>query len=273
MRNIGTKTLLMGILNATPDSSFDKGRWYNPSDLSLTIQRGIQIYHEGADWIDVGGESTRPGATPVTEIEELQRVIPVIQALKQEIPIPISIDTMKPKVAEKAIKAGASLINDVSGLRDPAMRQIAAESQLPVCLMHMHETPAIMQNQPYYPQGIVPFLLHWFQQRIELLLASGIDERQIILDPGIGFGKTVADNVEIVQNLLKIRALGFPVLIGLSRKSFLGKIIGKPISDLLPASVAVNTLAISAGIDIIRVHDVAEHRGVIDLLEHVRQKM
>lgn len=257
------QTQLMGILNVTPDSCFDQGRWF---DHTTAIQRGIQICHEGADWLDIGGESTRPGAAPVTETEELRRVIPVIKSLKKEISIPISIDTMKAAVAEAAIEAGASLINDVSGFRNPAMREVAAHAQIPICVMHMHENPVTMQTNPLYPQGVLPFLLDWFKKQIDLLLASGVQEKNIILDPGIGFGKTVADNVEIVQNLYEIKALGFPVLIGLSRKSFLGKIVNKGYPDLLPVSLAVNTLAILAHVDIIRVHDISEHRDVIDLM-------
>lgn len=265
----GQFTQLMGILNTTPDSFFDKGRWFDPS---IAIQRGIQIFQEGADWIDIGGESTRPGATPVSEEDELKRVIPIISALKKEITIPISIDTMKAKVAEAAIDAGATLINDVSGLRDSAMQRVAAESQLPICVMHMHENPQTMQNQPIYPDGIIPFLLDWFSKRIDLLLSCGIDEKNIILDPGIGFGKTVAHNVEIVQNLHKIKALGFPVLIGLSRKSFLGKIINESTPDLLSATLAVNLLAIQANVEIIRVHDISEHREVLNLIAYFNQQ-
>jgi dihydropteroate synthase len=259
-------TKLMGILNVTPDSCVDKGRWFDPS---TAIQRGIQICQEGADLLDIGGESTRPGAQPVSEAEELERVIPVIKALKQEITIPISVDTMKAKVAEAALEAGASFINDVSGFGDPAMRQVAANSNCSICVMHMHENPTTMQLNPVYPQGIIPFLIAWFKKRIDLLIDHGIDEKNILLDPGIGFGKTIADNVEIVQNLHEIKALGFPVLIGLSRKSFLGKIVNKTYPDLLPVSLAINTLAILAKIDIIRVHDVSEHRDVIDLLTHL----
>lgn len=253
----------MAILNVTPDSCYDQGRWFDPD---VAVKRGIEIWKEGADWIDIGGESTRPGASPVSEEEEKRRVLPVIRALKQEVPIPISIDTMKPGVAEAAIEAGASLINDVTGMEDPEMRAAAASSRLPVCVMHMLGTPATMQVNPHYPNGIIPSLLDWFRRKIALLLDDGIAENQIILDPGIGFGKTVADNIEIVQNLHQIKALGFPVLIGLSRKSFLGKIIGKTYPDLLPVSLAANTLAIQAGVDFIRVHDVGEHRDIIDLM-------
>lgn len=257
-------TRIMGILNVTPDSSSDQGRWFDPS---LAIQRGRQIYEEGADILDIGGESTRPGAPPVSEEEELRRVIPILKALKQELPLPFSIDTMKAKVAEAALEAGATLINDVAGFRDPAMRTLAAQSQVPICVMHMYETPTTMQNNPIYPNGVIPFLLDWFPRQIDSLLAAGVKEKQIILDPGIGFGKTVADNVEIVQNLHRIKGLGFPVLVGLSRKSFLGKIINKPYSELLPASLAANTLAILAQVDIIRVHDVAAHRDVIKVMQ------
>lgn len=264
-QHISPQTQLMGILNTTPDSCYDEGRWFDPT---LAIQRGIEIWKEGADWLDIGGESTRPGAAPVSEEEELRRVIPVIKSLKQEISIPISIDTMKANVAEAAIEAGASFINDVSGFRDPAMRQVAASSQLPICVMHMHENPTTMQLNPHYPEGITSFLIEWFKQRIDLLLANGIQEKQIMLDPGIGFGKTVADNVEIVQNLHEFKMLGFPILIGLSRKSFLGKIINKTYPDLLPVSLAVNTLAIQAHVDMIRVHDVKEHRDILDLMNY-----
>lgn len=253
-------TLLMGILNVTPDSCVDIGRWF---DQKVAIQRGIQIFCEGANWIDIGGESTRPGAQPVSEKEELRRVIPVLKALKKEIPIPISIDTMKASVATAAIEGGASMINDVSGFRDPAMQQVAVESGLPICVMHMHQDPRTMQVNPHYPEGIIDHLLDWFKKRVELLLTLGVKRENIILDPGIGFGKTVADNVKIVQNLQRIKELGFPVLIGLSRKSFLGKIIDKSYPDLLPISLAANTLAILAQVNIIRVHDVSEHRDII----------
>lgn len=257
-------TKLMGILNTTPDSCYDQGRWFEPS---IAIQRGIQIYREGADLLDIGGESTRPGATPVSESEEMRRVIPVIKALKKEIPISISIDTMKAKVAEAAIEAGATFINDVSGFRDTEMLRLAASTQLPVCVMHMYEDPLTMQNNPYYSKGIMPFLVDWFKERIDLLLKHGIAESNIILDPGIGFGKTVADNVEILKNLNILKNLGFPLLIGLSRKSFLGKIVNKTYPDLLPVTLAAHTLAIKARVDYIRVHDISENRDIIDLLD------
>lgn len=263
-------TKLMGILNVTPDSCYDQGKWFN---TPAAIQRGIQIYQEGADLLDIGGESTRPGAAPVSEEEEIKRVVPVIEALSKEISIPISIDTMKPRVASAALNAGASFINDVSGCRDPEMLKLAAEADVPICVMHMHETPATMQINPVYREGIVPFLLSWFDRQIDRLLEAGVKESRIILDPGIGFGKTVADNGEIVHNLHRIKDLGFPVLVGLSRKSFLGKIVNKPYPGLLSATLAINTLAIQAQVDFIRVHDVSEHRDIIDLMRYLNQHL
>jgi len=258
-----TKTKLMGILNVTKDSFFEKGKYF---DSDQAIERALEIAKQGADILDIGGESTRPGAQPVTEEEELKRVIPVIQALKNAISIPISIDTSKLNVAAQAIDAGASLINDVTGFQHPEMQDIALTSGVTICVMHMQGTPQTMQQNPDYPEEITAYLLHWFEERIELLLKKGIKKQQIILDPGIGFGKTVAHNVAIIENLPKLKTLGFPLLIGLSRKSFMGKILQRNTTDLLPSTLIMNGLAIQGGADIIRVHDVAEHRQVIDLL-------
>lgn len=258
---------LMGILNATPDSFYTESRF---NDLNSAVQRGIQIYEESADIIDIGGESTRPNAAIVSEDEELKRVIPLIKTLKSLIPIPISIDTSKPKVADAAIAAGASFINDVAGFRHNAMRQIAAETGVEICVMHMKDNPQTMQQNPFYPNGIINHLVQWFDQQIEELLAAGIKKNQIILDPGIGFGKTVADNLEIIHNLHKFKALGFPVLLGISRKSFLSKILNKPTADLLYGTIAVNAMALLADVDIIRVHDVKEHRDVIKIMDYLK---
>lgn len=254
----------MGILNVTPDSCYDQGKWFKVDDA---IERGKQIFREGADWLDIGGESTRPGASPVSEKEEIARTLPVIRALRNEIPIPLSIDTTKAGVAAAAVKEGVRLINDVSGFSDPDMRTIAAESQLRICVMHMQGTPATMQNNPLYEQGIVPFLIDWFEERIDLLLASGVKQENIILDPGIGFGKTVADNLDILHNLHKIKKPGFPLLLGLSRKSFIGKILGKSYPDLLSGTLAMNVIALEKGVDFIRVHDVKEHKDILELYE------
>lgn len=256
-------TKLMGILNVTPDSFFDKGSYFS---LEKAVARGKAIYLEGADILDIGGESTRPGAIPVSAQEELERVVTVIKTLHSCIPIPISIDTNKPEVALAAVEAGASLINDISGFQNPEMQDLAASSGVQICIMHMQGTPQNMQKNPHYSNGVVSFLIQWFEQQLENLTKKGIKEKQIILDPGIGFGKTVDDNLEILQNLPRLKALGFPLLIGVSRKSFMSKILNKSTSELLPATIAMNTLLIKAEVDIIRVHDVIEHRGVIDLV-------
>ena len=261
-----TTTKIMGILNVTPDSSYDKGKYFIFEDA---VERGITLYKEGADWLDIGGESTRPKATPVSEKEELQRVLPIITALKKEIPIPISIDTMKASVAQAAIDAGATLINDVSGFRDANMRAVAIQSQLPFCIMHMHETPQTMQENVMTTKDIIPFLLNWFEERIELLLKEGAKEVNIILDPGIGFGKTMQHNFSILKHLDQFKKLGFPILISLSRKSFLGKLIDKTYPDLLAVSLMANTIAIQKNIDIIRVHDVLEHRQILQLMNYM----
>lgn len=253
----------MGILNVTPDSFFDKGRFF---DEKSAIERGVQLYRDGADILDIGGESTRPGADSVCEKEELQRVIPVIRALKQEIPIPLSVDTKKAAVAMAAIEAGATFINDVTGFQHVDMQEVACQSQADLCLMHMQGTPRTMQQDPHYPEGIIPYLLNWFEGQIELLVKKGVSKHRILIDPGIGFGKTVAHNIEIIQNLGKLKAFGLRVLIGISRKSFMSKILNKPATELLPATLAVNTLLIRSSVDMIRVHDVKEHRDVIDLL-------
>ena len=306
----------MGILNCTPDSFFDGGRYF---DEKAAIRRGLEMVEEGADIIDIGGESTRPGAKEVSIEEELRRVIPVIKALKDH---PISIDTCKPEVAEKALEAGATLINDVTGFRQPEMRQIAAEAEVPVCVMHMQGSPRTMQHSPSYPKGVVTELTEWFEKTTQRLLADGVKAEQIILDPGIGFGKTVEHNLEILSNLATFRKLGFPLLIGLSRKSFMSKminlnfglsssdsedftsqisgfsakvngqrpfakqkstgdvrkipegegekpevqVINKRSIDLLSTSLAINTMCILEGVAIVRVHDIKEHREMIDVI-------
>ncbi|HRD56375.1 MAG TPA: dihydropteroate synthase [Parachlamydiaceae bacterium] len=261
------KTQLMGILNVTPDSFYESF-----TDINEAVLRGIQIYEEGADILDVGGESTRPGAEEVSEAEELKRVIPVILKLKEKIKIPISIDTMKPKVALEAIKAGASYINDVSGFSNPLMAELAASSGQKMIVMHMQGTPKTMQNKPKYQNGILDELLNFFEERIKFLIGKGVKKEQIILDPGIGFGKSIADNLKIIHNLAVIKAVGFPLLLGISRKSFMGKILEKPKELLLPATISLNSIALLSGIDIVRVHDIKEHRMAIDLVDFYKKQ-
>jgi len=259
-----SKTKLMGIVNITPDSFYKPSRTYA---LDASIARALQLASEGADILDIGGESTRPGASPVSEEEEIKRVIPFLKNIKGKISIPISIDTKKPAVARAAMQAGASLINDVSGFSQPKMISVAAEADAEIYVMHMQGTPETMQLNPQYEGGVVPFLLRWFEDKVNMLIHSGIRPENIILDPGIGFGKTVADNLEIIHNLSEFKRLGFRVLLGLSRKSFLSKILSKPAEELLSATLAANTLAIMSNVDFIRVHDVKEHRSLIDVIE------
>jgi dihydropteroate synthase len=258
------KTKLMAILNVTPDSFYEKSRTYN--SLSA-LKKGLTMEAEGADILDIGGFSSRPGSLPVDEEEELLRVIPPIQALIQEVKIPLSIDTTNPKVAAKALKEGCSYINDINGFINPEMRQVAKDTTGPLIVMHMQGSPLTMQNNPSYPEGIIKHLKQWFESRVNLMMKEGISKNRIILDPGIGFGKTVEHNFQILKSLQEIKNLGFPVLIGLSRKSFMGKILGKTSEELLYASLALDSLAILAKVDIIRVHDVKEHRDVIDILQ------
>jgi dihydropteroate synthase len=261
-------TQIMGIVNVTPDSFFDGGRHFS---TEAAVVHGIKLYEEGADLLDIGGESTRPGSPRVSEEEELRRVIPVIEQLRTKVPIPLSIDTMKAPVAAAAIAAGATLINDVTGFRGLAMREVAASApEVHVCVMHMQGTPETMQANPQYPEGVVPAILVWFEQRIEELRQAGIREENIILDPGIGFGKTVEQNLEIIAHLASFKSLGFPILLGISRKSFLQKILKKSATESLSATLIVNTIGVLSQVDMIRVHDVREHREMIDLVASIR---
>lgn len=257
-------TKLMGILNVTPDSSFDKGSHFA---FDKSISRAQQIVNEGADIIDIGGESTRPGAEPVSLEEELRRVIPVVKEIHHCLNIPISVDTMKWQVAEAAINAGATFINDVSGFGDSNMQALAADAKVEICVMHMQNDPRTMQAAPHYEEGIIPHLMCWFKERIQQLLDAGISPAKIYVDPGIGFGKTVDHNLEIVHNLAELKKLGFPLLLGLSRKSFMGKINNKTYEELLPETIAIHTIACLKGVNMLRVHDVKDNKSIIHLVK------
>lgn len=257
----------MGILNITPDSFYEGGRHL---DCEKAVQCGLDLFAAGADLVDIGGESTRPGSAAISAQEELQRVIPVIKELRRKSPLPLSIDTKKARVASAAIEAGANWINDISGFRDPDMRSLAAQTGATLCVMHMQGTPETMQQNPHYPEGVVSHLLHFFDEQLELLIKAGVKREKIILDPGIGFGKTVADNLQILHNLPKFKAKGFPVLLGLSRKSFMQRILNRPASEMLAGTLACNTLAFLEGVDFLRVHDVREHRDMITLMTQLK---
>ena len=258
------KTKLVGILNITPDSYYESSRTL---DIDTAVAKALQIEADGADILDIGGESTRPGSPLVSEKEELSRVIPVIEHLRHKLSIPISIDTIKPNVAKAAVEAGASMISDITGFSHPDMIGLAQKKDLDICVVHMQGTPETMQQNPCYPDGVVHSLMQWFKEKIILLTNQGINPERIILDPGIGFGKTVADNLEIVHNLPEFKQLGFRLFLGMSRKWFLGQILKKTTNDLLPATLAVNTIAIFNHVDMIRVHDVKEHRDIIDFID------
>ncbi len=254
---------IMGILNVTPDSFYDGGRY---ADSARAVERAYRMHDEGADIIDVGGESTRPGAKPVEAEEEIGRVCPVIEAISKNIGIPVSVDTSKSKVARAALAAGASIINDISGLTfDHAMAGVAAEGGACMVLMHIKGTPATMQREPQYGD-LIGEICGFLAAAAEKAVTRGVGREKIIIDPGIGFGKTLEDNYRIIKNLQEFKKLGFPVLVGLSRKSLIGKLYGTD-EDRLPATIALNTASVLNGADIIRVHDVKEHRLALEGLE------
>lgn len=258
----------MGVLNVTPDSYFDGGSY---TTVEKACAQADKLVQDGADLLDIGGESTRPssvyGSTViVSPEEELSRVLPVLDELKRRYSIPLSIDTRRPLVARAAIERGVTFINDVYGFRDPELIEVAASSSTYVCIGHMQGEPATMQFAPHYPDGVMNTLLAFFEERINTLVSRGIKENKIYLDPGIGFGKTVADNLEILENLAILKGLGFPLLFGVSRKNFLAKIVGKPAKELLAATLAVNAKLMLEGVEMLRVHDVAEHNDMRKVL-------
>ncbi len=258
------KTLIMGVLNITPDS-FSDGGVFNTVDTA--VAHGKKMVSDGADLIDIGGESSRPGSEPLSEKEELARILPVVTRLVEEISVPISIDTYKPLVADICLKAGAHLINDIAGLTNPAMRKVVAEHNVPVVLMHMLGTPKIMQQKPVY-QDVLGEITSFFQKQIATAHKIGI--QQIIIDPGIGFGKTVEHNLQILKHLETFKSLGCPILIGPSRKSFIGTITGLPVNERLEGTIAAITMAIMNGANIVRVHDVKECRRAIQVVDAIR---
>ena len=253
--DMSRRTAVMGIVNVTPDSFSDGGRYF---DAARAVAHGEQMAHEGADVIDVGGESTRPGARPVPAEEEIERVIPVIRGLRRKISIPISIDTMKSRVARAALDEGADLVNDISALSfDPAMASLVAAEKAPVVLMHMQGTPRTMQQSPTYGD-VVEEVKAFLQQRIQFSIDAGVESERIIIDPGIGFGKNLEHNLALLRGLSALTALGRPVLAGISRKTFIGKLLDAGPEERLEGSLAAAVAAALAGANIIRVHDVKE---------------
>jgi dihydropteroate synthase len=264
-----TRPVVMGILNVTPDSFSDGGEFL---DAEKAVAHGLKMEHDGADIIDIGGESSRPGAEPIPEDIELDRVLPVIDEIRSKSQIPISIDTYKATVAQAAIEAGADIVNDISALRfDDKMPEVAAAMKVPVVLMHMKGMPRNMQESPSY-QHCIEELQEFFLERIEFCHNNGIDKSKLILDPGIGFGKRLTDNIEILTHLNVFKNFSLPVLIGLSRKSFIKSLYPRNATaeTRLGGSVAGAVLAIQRGADIVRVHDVAETVEAIKIMEALR---
>lgn len=273
--DLGPRTLVMGIVNVTPDSFSDGGRFLGRDDA---IDQGLRLLDEGADILDIGGESTRPFSDPVSTAEELRRVIPVIEALARKGSVPISIDTTKAEVARQALEAGASIINDISSLRvDPAMAEVAVRHDVPIILMHMLGTPKTMQVDPAY-DDVVAEVVAFLHQAVEKAVQAGIPADRILVDPGIGFGKTIDHNLELMGRLGDLHELGCPILVGSSRKAFIRHLLkpanGKDIPADLPI-VATGTQATVAaaalqGVHIVRVHEVADTRATLSIIDAIR---
>ncbi|MGL4905817.1 MAG: dihydropteroate synthase [Plesiomonas sp.] len=258
-----TRPQIMGILNVTPDSFSDGGQ-FNQQTHAIAHARAMQ--RAGAAIIDIGGESTRPGADIVSEAQELDRVIPVIEALSRELDVWISIDTYKPVVMREACRAGAHLINDINALQSEGALAVASAEQVPVCLMHMQGTPDTMQQQPQY-QNVISEVSTFLQQRAEACLAAGILRENILLDPGFGFGKTLEHNYQLLNQLEKLHVLHYPLLVGMSRKSMIGKLLNNKLEERLAGSLACALLAAQKGAQIIRVHDVQETADVLHVMQ------
>jgi dihydropteroate synthase len=263
----GERTLIMGILNVTPDSFSDGGRF---SSVSAAVAEGERLVEAGADMLDIGGESTRPGSEPVSPEEELGRVIPVIDKLSARVDVPISIDTMKASVAKEAITHGAEIINDVSALRfDRQMSEVAAETGAGLILMHMRGMPKDMQTGSLYYQSLIEDISDFLRARLQSALDCGVERERTMLDPGIGFGKTAADNMRLLKHLARFQALGRPILTGVSRKAFIGSVTGGEPRDRVEGTAAAVAVAIMNGSSVIRVHDVAVMKKIAAMTDAI----
>jgi dihydropteroate synthase len=268
---IERRPLVMGIVNVTPDSFSDGGKYAN---ADAAVARGLELVRQGADILDIGGESTRPGALPVSLEEELRRVVPVIQALTRQTAVPLSVDTSKAEVARQSLSAGAQVINDVTAMTgDPEMADIVRKSKAGVILMHMKGTPATMQQDPQYDDP-VDEIGHYFEERLEFAAKVGIAREQMVLDPGIGFGKTSDHNLEILARLEKFQKFNRPVCLGVSRKGFVGRLLNnRPAERRLAGSLAAVAYAMTRrAVQIVRVHDVEETRDVVNVIAAIQQK-
>lgn len=259
----------MGILNITPDSFYDGGKFF---DCSKAIKHAKKMVEDGADIIDIGGESTRPGSDSISLTEEINRVIPVIKKLVKELNVPISIDTYKYEVAKEALKNGVSLVNDITGLHeDKKIAELIANYKAGVVIMHIKGTPKDMQLNPVY-DDLISEIIDYLEDGINVAITNGINKDSIIIDPGIGFGKQTEHNLKIIQKLKKFKPLGFPLLIGPSRKSFIGKILDLPVEERLEGTLAVVSLAIANGANIIRCHDVKECKRVAMVVDAINNR-
>lgn len=262
-----TEPAVMGVLNVTPDSFSDGGRFF---DTGVAVERGVRMVEEGAGIIDIGGESTRPGAAPVDAAEELARVLPVIQQLADRVSVPLSVDTSKPEVMRAAVAAGARVINDVRALAAPGAIEAAAGSGAAVCLMHMRGEPRTMQENPAYGD-VVAEVRQYLAERVAACTASGIPRERICVDPGIGFGKRAEHNLALIEALERIGPPGIPVLVGVSRKSLVGIITGRPAHERVAGSVAFAALAVMRGAAIVRAHDVAQTVDAVKVASALRR--
>ncbi len=263
----GGRALLMGIVNVTADSFYDGGRYLEPE---RAIAHALELVAQGADLLDIGAESTKPGAIPVEENEEWQRVVPVIEGLARRVAVPISVDTMKAGVAQRALDAGASIVNDVSALRfDPDMAGVVARSGAGLILMHMQGTPQTMQQAPYYGD-VVAEVTEFLGERLDVAQEAGIAKSQIVLDPGIGFGKLLVHNLALLNGLRTLAMLDRPLLVGPSRKAFIGQLVNRPVEDRAWGTAAAVAIAVERGVDIVRVHDVQTMMDVVTVASAVR---
>ena len=264
------RALVMGIVNVTPDSFYDGGRF---ATTDAAVDHALQLVSQGADLLDIGGESSRPGAVPVPLDEELRRIVPVVKALAARTPVPLSVDTTKAAVAEACLAAGAHIVNDITALLgDPDMARVVAPRRAGVVLMHMQGTPQTMQIAPRY-DDVAAEVVRFLEERLHAAADAGIEAGRVVLDPGIGFGKTADHNLELLARLGELRALGRPVLLGVSRKGFFGKLLGRGVEERLIASLAAACHAVTLGTaQILRVHDVRETRDAVTLLAALREK-
>jgi dihydropteroate synthase len=266
---LGKKTYIIGIVNVTPDSFSDGGRFLDPG---VAIKHAVKLVEDGADILDIGGESTRPGARPVSLEQELERVLPVIEGIRDSLDVPVSIDTYKEEVAREALDSGANIVNDISGLRNsPGMAKLVAEREVPAIIMHMQGQPRNMQMEPSY-EDVVREITDFFRAQVKVAMDAGVADDRIILDPGIGFGKTVEHNLEIIRGFEKFRDLGFPLLIGTSRKSFIGKILDVETDGRLEGTIASTVAGVMNGADFVRVHDVRELRKAMIITDRILGK-